>query len=199
MLFGGNISTAQVEEGNMLIDLYYGFPNSSKTLYSTFESVPGYKSKGIGPVGGRFTYMIADNFGVGVDVNYVSGGAEYTDEVSEYDSTTMTWTDNTYSIERSVTKIRVMARFDYHFVQTEMADAYVGFGAGYKYKNTTWRSTNPNGTEDELDGGLFDGLVPVAARIAVGTRLFFTDNIGINLELGLGGGPLMSGGLSLKF
>ncbi|MFT7158553.1 MAG: hypothetical protein ACI8Q1_003586, partial [Parvicella sp.] len=33
----------------------------------------------------------------------------------------------------------------------------------------------------------------------LGGRYFFTDNIGMNLEFGVGGGALIQGGLALKF
>ena len=199
MTFGYNTTaTAQVEEGNVIIDLYYGYPNSSKTFWSVFEtaSVEGYKSTGIGPLGARFEYMIADNLGVGIEGNYVAGGATYTETFSVYNSTDDIWEDQTYNYELSTTKIRVMARMNYHFVTTDVVDAYVGFGAGYKHKKTTWTTEDPN-FDSEFESGL--NLVPVAVRIAVGSRFFFTENIGVNMELGLGGGPLVAGGLSVKF
>ena len=92
-----------------------------------------------------------------------------------------------------------MARLNYHFVSTDVVDAYVGFGAGYKHKKTTFSSDDPVNGPTSIDGGLFDGLIPVTARIALGARFFFTENIGVNMELGLGGGPLLSGGVALKF
>ena len=83
LTFGvNNKVSAQVEEGNVIIDLYYGFPNGAKTFYSIFESYSGFKATGIGPLGGRVEYMVADNLGVGVDVNFVQGGASYTDTVN---------------------------------------------------------------------------------------------------------------------
>lgn len=199
-LFGSsNKAVAQVEQGNILIDLYYGFPNSSKSLYKTFDENEGFEAKGFGPLGIRGSYMVADNFGVGVEVNYVAGGAIYTETETVTNPNTLATTTEEYSIEREVTKLRLMARLDYHFVQTSVVDAYVGFGAGYKAKNTTWTTNEPGGIVEELEGGFLEGAFPVAMRVAVGTRFFFTDNIGINVELGLGGGPLLGGGLSLKF
>ena len=42
-------------------------------------------------------------------------------------------------------------------------------------------------------------LFPVAARIGVGMRYFFTENIGANLGLGLGQGGLVNIGITAKF
>jgi hypothetical protein len=41
-------------------------------------------------------------------------------------------------------------------------------------------------------------LLPFSMRLCTGIRYYFSDNIGANMELGLGG-PLVSLGLSLKF
>lgn len=201
LTFGFNTgATAQVEQGNMIVDLYYGFPNFGKTLWKVLEddsSNANTKATGIGPLGGRFEYMIADNLGFGVDINYLSNGFEYDYTSSVYDTTTSTFVNQTYHVTYTKQKLRIMARLNYHFVQTDVVDAYVGFGAGYKHKINKFTSTNPNDSESELEAGL--NLVPVSIRICLGTRFFFTENIGINMELGAGGGPLLSGGLSLKF
>lgn len=200
MTFGYNsTATAQVEEGNMIIDLYYGYPNVGKSFWSALETetTSNAKATGIGPFGGRFEYMIADNFGFGVDVNYLSNGYSYDDQVSVYDTTTMTWSDQTYNYSYTKTKLRIMARLNYHFVQTDVVDAYVGFGAGYKHKTNKFSTTEPGGTESDFESGL--NLLPMSLRVALGARFFFTDFIGINTEMGLGGGPLLSGGISLKF
>ena len=88
-----------------------------------------------------------------------------------------------------------MARLNYHFVQTDVVDAYLGFGAGYKHKTNKFETLDENASE--YDFGV--SLIPVSLRLAIGARFFFTDFIGINMEMGLGGGPLLSGGVSLKF
>ena len=206
LIFGSasNTAVAQVEEGSMIVDLYYGFPNFGKNLWDAVAvdgEVGSSQATGLGPLGGRFEYMVADNFGVGVDVNFLTNGYEvsFTDTTSTYNSTTMQWETqtNTYETDYNKMKLRVMARLHYHFVQTDMVDAYACFGAGYKHTKNTFSTTDPDGLEQELETGL--NLLPVSIRIGIGTRLFFTDNIGVNLELGAGGGPLMSAGLSLKF
>jgi hypothetical protein len=42
-------------------------------------------------------------------------------------------------------------------------------------------------------------LYPVAFRFALGGHYFFTDNVGIGMELGIGGGAIINGGLAFKF
>ncbi len=201
LFFGVNQqASAQVETGSIVIDTYYGFPNFGKSLFNAIANDPSTVNSrvtGIGPLGLRFEYMIADKVGVGADFNYLTNGFEYDYTASVYNPTTDSFEDRTYTATYKKTKLRIMARLNYHFVQTEQVDTYVGFGAGYKQRINSFTSTNPEDVEDELETSL--QLVPFSARICIGTRFFLTDMVGLNLELGAGGGPLLSGGLSLKF
>jgi opacity protein-like surface antigen len=192
-----NSATAQVETGTMMIDTYYGYPNVGKSFWDALETegAQNTETNGIGPLGTRFEYMIADNLGVGVDINYVGNGYSYEDTVQTYNETTSMWESNIYSYSYQRDKLRIMARVNYHFVITDAVDAYIGFGAGYKHKINKFTSTQPGA--EEVDLGV--SLLPVSARICLGTRFFFTPWLGVNLELGIGGGPLMSAGATVKF
>lgn len=189
--------------GNIIIDPYYGFPNFGKSFASNFESSNSsdFKVKGLGPLGLRAEYMVADRMGVGVDVIYNSYDLQYknTQTDSVYDGNTDTWTANstTTNNEYKMQRLRVQLRFNYHFeVSNPMLDAYFGVGAG---SNNRYRKAYENGVEvnDETDLGNFT-LLPVSFRICTGMRYYFSQNIGINAELGLGG-PFISAGISARF
>jgi outer membrane protein W len=98
-----------------------------------------------------------------------------------------------YSIKTS--KIGAMVTFNYHFVESDKFDAYFVTGLGYGNRNTTYASTN----KDYIVPASTSSLFPVAARIGVGMRYFFTENIGANLGLGLGQGGLVNIGITAKF
>jgi len=191
LLMTSNVSMAQVEQGNIIIDPYYGYPNLGKSLAEALldPDATDVRATGIGPLGLRAEYMLADNFGIGIDFIYNSAGAEgsYTDTTG---GTTQTYTDNVL-----MQRIRVLLRLNYHFVQTDALDAYVGGGAGYNQRIWSYKSTNPDYEEPDNTTG---ALLPVAFRAALGARYYFHPNIGINAEIGLGG-PILSGGVSLKF
>ena len=83
-----------VEQGNFIIDAYAGIPNwANAILYNNVEpdenqsNVQDYKVNGsMLSYGGRFEYMVADNMGVGADVNYEVSGFNYDyDAVTGYD------------------------------------------------------------------------------------------------------------------
>lgn len=192
LLMMSNASIAQVEQGNIIIDPYYGYPNLGKALAEGLidPDATDVRATGIGPLGLRAEYMLADNFGIGIDFIYNSAGAEGT-----YTSTDSTGATQTYTDDVLMQRIRVLLRLNYHFVQTDALDAYVGGGAGYNQRIWSYKSTDPNYEEPDNATG---ALLPVAFRAALGARYYFHPNIGINAEIGLGG-PILSGGISLKF
>ena len=75
-----------------------------------------------------------------------------------------------YNWDYTTQKARIMARLNYHFVQNDRVDAYLGFGAGYKFAKRNWTIEDPNGSSDGLDQE--KALIPVAVRIAIGTRIY---------------------------
>ena len=105
-----------------------------------------------------------------------------------------TYTGTLYNYKVNVPRIRAMAKFNFHYVNTDNFNAYTSVGAGYgslKYKYETNDPTWVN-LDEEFP-------IPVSFRLAAGARYFFTDNIGVNLEFGLFGGALFHTGLSCKF
>lgn len=189
----GNQANAQVEQGSIIIDPYYGYPNFGKSLASSLEGDFDEQSAvgGIGPAGLRFEYLLADNLGIGFDFIYNDFSVNGTIDSLNNDGTVY----QSYDATAFARRIRFQARLNYHFVQTDVVDAYVGFGAGTNTRIFGFKTDYPN---YELGDNVTGSLIPVSARIAVGTRYYFTPNIGLNAELGLGG-PLVSAGLSIKF
>lgn len=198
-LFTSGNSVAQVEQGSVIIDPYYGFPNFGKSfLQSVEDSNPGAENTkigGIGPAGLRAEYMVSDRIGLGIDVIYNSNKISFaaTDTVG-YDGNGDPVTED-YEWEYKMQRVRAQVRINYHFeISNPNFDSYIGLGAG---TNNRFRTTLQNGEETEGDLDDFT-LLPVSMRFCVGARYYFTDNLGLNMEIGLGG-PVISGGLSLKF
>lgn len=191
-LFGfNNKAVAQVEQGNIIVDLYYGYPNFGKKLADGVNTASSeIDVSGIGPAGLRVEYLLADNFGLGIDFIYNSTNLSFTADSLNTSGDVVA----TYNVKTTAQRIRVMLRANYHFVQTDAMDAYVGFGAGTNNRFWAVKTDFPNYDDESISGT----LLPVSARICLGTRFYFTENIGANVELGLGG-PLISAGLSLKF
>jgi outer membrane protein W len=193
-----NVSAQAVEEGNVIIDAYYGFPNLYtavfKTAYANTGSEVNLKVGGIGPIGLRAEYMVADKIGVGLDIGFNNSFVRYSEESTVYNSTTGAYDAVDYDYDFSTKKLGFMATFNYHFIKSsDVLDAYFVVGAGYGSRSFAFESTNPDYVE-----GSVSSLIPVAGRIGVGMRYFFTDNIGANLALGFGQGGILNAGLSVK-
>lgn len=181
------VKSQAVEEGNVLIDAYYGFPNLAtaalKTLYANGSQVLDLKIGGLGPLGGRVEYMLADKIGLGLEVNYANSYVEWGE-----DSLNLRYT---YKV--SAPRMRILPRFNFHFSSSESLDAYFAIGAGYYNIKYKFESNDPN-----YSPASEEGLIPFTARVAVGMRYFFTENIGLGAEFGLGG-PLVTFGAAIKF
>lgn len=203
------MAQSPVTQGNFIIDGYAGIPNwANSLLYNQYDetqtdgeqsNVSNYKVNGsMLSYGGRFEYMVAENLGIGADLNYeVSGfNFDYDDEV--LDTATMTMNTVAMNYDYKAKKLRAMIRLNYHFVQNDRVDAYAGFAGGYKNViRVAYEENRTSGERTEVDGP--KALIPVTLRLAIGTRVYFTENIGAMVELGAFGGALLQFGISAKF
>ena len=200
---------AQIMKGNFIIDPYIGIPNwANSLLYSQYDGsntqVSNYKTIGSAlSYGGRIEYMIADKVGVGADINYEVSGFSFDYVDVQYDASGDVIYVNgdpqytSYTDEYTAKKLRAMFRLNYHFFQSDKVDVYTGFAAGYKSVNREFTTTpnNPMSTNDSFN----KALIPVSGRLAIGTKIYFTQNIGAHVDLGVFGGGLIQFGLSAKF
>ena len=186
----------QTTKGNVIVDVYGGAPNWGNVLFKALKNDTSmnndFRVNG-GPLsyGARFEYMLAENFGLGIDANYEVSGFGFNYQGTDQN----TGTPMTFTYDYTAKKIRAMARMNYHFAQTELVDAYFGVGAGYRHVS---RQTNDSGNYD-VGSVNFGGVNPIAFRVAVGSRFYFTDMLGGMLEFGLGGGGMIQFGVSAKF
>ncbi len=196
MLFASSNSNAQVvEQGSVIVDGYYGFPNLYtaifKGIYADIGEGIDIKFGSLGPLGLRGEYLLTDKVGLGMDLGMNSSSITYTET-----STSSTGVITSYDYKFATQKIGAMVTFNYHFIENDNLDAYFVIGMGYGKRTFTTSTTNPNYTDDNAT---LRGLIPVASKIGVGMRYFFTENLGANLALGFGQGGLLNVGISAKF
>ena len=143
--------------------------------------------KATGPVCLLISYMISEDIGIGLDFNYSSCNKSF-DYVNSLDL------DSTiYNMDASRIIIRIMARVDYHLQTNDKLECYIGLGAGYRYPDNNYNSSDPSYTEIiNVEENNF------AFRLNDGLNIFVTDQIGINSEFGIGGGGLIRAGLFYK-
>ncbi len=198
MMSTSSASAQAMEEGNVGIDLYYGFPNLYTSVfraaYTNSTTDEDIKVGGIGPLGLRGEYMIADKFGIGIDFGFTNSKVTYSRATTVYNPVTLTNDPITYDFDFRTRKIGFMVVFNYHFIDNDQVDFFGTLGTGYKNRSFSFTSTDPLYNEDNISVT----LVPVSFRMGLGMRYFFTDNIGINLGLGFGQGGIANAGVSFK-
>ncbi len=189
-------------KSSVLVDAYYGFPNLFESILKTDanniqNSTSGTSAStaigslsiyGIGPMGAKAEYLLTDKFGMGIDFNYSNVGIKFSNATVDQNGNAVT-----YNYNLSSPAIRAMLGFNFHFVRTDKLDVYWAVKAGYYNRSFGMVTNDPN---YRLNLSLGD---PLAFRIEIGMRYFFTENIGLNVNLGFPGGPLIAAGVSFKF
>ena len=188
---------------NLVNDPYYGFPNYTSLFPGLKSSMLGavkdddnisnIESRGSGPTGLRTVFFLNNWFGVGVD-GLVSGSSVTFDRLDSV----VDGISYTNSYERKMSRVRIQARFNFHFpVKNKRLDMYGGIGIG---SNAKYRKLFVNGVETEDRTGFWDGFptMPISMRTCWGFRYYFSKFVGMNFEVGIGG-PLISTGVSSRF
>lgn len=193
------LSTGKVvKQGTILIDGYYGLPfllgSYLKGLNGSAGGsvITGLSTQNLNHIGGRFEYMLSEKFGMGLEYTYARVTVKYIDSYtnSSGGASSQSFTD-------AITKQRILLRMAFHFGESDKLDPYFCFGGGYK--SAKYTSNNSNNTQAELETiSAALNLIPVSFRVGGGVRYFFTENIGVNAEVGLGG-PVVQAGISAKF
>ena len=166
-----------VEKGTIIVDAFYGYPYlAGAILRSAFTNTEG-NVRNLNHLGAKAEYMVSEKIGLGIEFTYADASVSYRDSLYR-----------TY--EAGIKKYRILGKLNFHFATTESIDPYFTIGAGLK--NTTIYDNGSSANSISIN------LVPVAVRIGVGVRYFFTDVVGVNAEVGLGG-PVMQAGVSFKF
>jgi hypothetical protein len=181
-----------LQKGNIIIDAYYGFPNLWTTVLKA-AYLPGDETSSSwgssGPFGIKAEYMISNKMGIGLDINYASSWVQWTETGNVYNASTGLYTDGTYKV--TVPRVGIMPRFYYHFLNHKHFEMYGSAAIGYKSTAFKYTSNDPTWAENDMS------VIPLGYRMALGGRLFFTDNIGLNFEFGIGG-ALLTAGLAVK-
>jgi outer membrane protein W len=177
-----------VEEGNLVFDGYYGFPNLYtsvfKAAYANTGSELDLNVGGAGPFGLRFEYLITDKIGLGLDIGISSSFVSWKEE---------DFSNDLVSYDYSTRKIGALVCFNYHFLDNDKFDLFSTVGVGYSS-----RSFNFSSTDSYYEPITVSSIIPVGFKGGLGMRYFFTDNIGANLQLGFGHGGILNGGLTFK-
>jgi hypothetical protein len=212
VIFAGFMQTAKAQalfKNDVLFEAYYGYatPGIILAAINTLDGETNSNGKPydpktsvLGPIGLRVQYMASESFGIGLDVNFEQKTGTWQSASLTYDSDGFLVTDNNGDYvyadgegKYQVTKLKVMVRGAWEFVNTDKFTMNWANSIGYKAGGRTLEDT-----AGDLGVSFSGNLVPVAIRSALGARFFFTENVALNAEVGLFGGGLLTGGITYK-
>jgi opacity protein-like surface antigen len=175
----GSISLLQAQalhKGNVAFDTYVGGPNLStgilRIIVDEIVDSPDLTAKGLGPFGARGQFMATDRLGVGLDFWYARSTISYT--TTELDSALGIPVD-TFSVRMDNVRPRIIVRVDYHFGDNDKFDPYVAVGLGANLARFKFTTEDPYFDKNSFS---LPGIIPVAYRVAFGTKFYFIPNLG---------------------
>jgi opacity protein-like surface antigen len=171
------------DQSTIAMSIGYGFPNWGKLLFTAFESEAEYTATGWGPVHFRGEFGLSKNVGIGISLNYTTFGAKWT----------TTNNNVTYLNRFTYNSFSVLGRLNLHFAVTDQLDPYFGVGAGYR--SGTYDLTSNDPAYDDYN---YETIFPVGFETTLGLRYYFSEGIGMYVELGLAK-SLIQGGLAVAF
>lgn len=183
-LFNVNKSNAQAFKMNQnSISVGYGFGTIIGSVLNDIADQTNYHVSYTGPLYFKFENAVSEKVGFGINFAY----AQYVASYNYYSGIDYTETDTytTYSI---------LGRINFHFGSSEKFDPYFGFGVGYRNGEFKYSTTDPNGPRDSNYSFPF----PFGFETTIGSRLYFSENIGMYVEFGAAKSVLQLG-LTAKF
>lgn len=182
------ISNVNAQERRLILDGYYGYGSLYNAVFKALVESNASNSNysGVGPIGVKGEFLISKKVGFGIDIAYSSSMISYTE--------TDFSTNEIYDASIQTAKLGIMPTFNYHFVVRDRFDSYFTFGLGYGNRTFSAKSDYAG-----YESPTYKSAFPVASRLGLGMRYYFTDNLGLNVGMGLGQGGLLNAGISARF
>ncbi|MFN3404250.1 MAG: hypothetical protein ACK40G_09175 [Cytophagaceae bacterium] len=199
IFFNFERSQAQIyNRSNILLETSYGGPNLTsgviKGIYKAskeFGNDNPVRVKSFGPICGKAQYFITPKIGVGLSFNYANTMVDGTVKIETEHPSTGEPISEMFDYAASIPRYRIMPMISFHpWENNTKWDPYFAFGFGYQ----SWKIK-----ETKYNLGSID--LPMswyAFRGEVGVRYYVCDNFFLNANAGMGGGPLIAGGVGYK-
>ena len=154
------------------------------------ETYSDVKVKSVPTIALTYDFALTDNFSIGVAGAYQNVSGEFTNEYFDENLNLQNEVATT-----KVSRLNIALRPLFHYGNGDKLDLYSGLRVGYLIRNVkTETKDEALNVLDDLDGNRFAlGLVPF------GMRYFFTDNLGVNMDIQVGTPYVVSGGIAFTF
>ncbi len=189
---------AQNEAGEKVLSLNIGYSltggllNNLSSADATSGDFTSIESSGTPAIAIAFDYGIGQVFSIGAMYSF----QQFSGDIRDYNFTDLNGADRTESINYSLTRsnLSILPRLHYK-LKTDKVDLYSGFRIGYIFWGTDIQTTDPS--FDVLDG--FNGGRLNVGVVPIGTRFYFNENFGGNIELAIGAPYIASIGAQYRF
>lgn len=185
------VSQAQIyPKGSINVSAGYGAVTYGNLVLKLFEkelNLKNLNSSLTGPLYFKGEYAVADNFTMGLNLNYSKTSATFT-----IDSAGIAG-KYTGTLGLRSTSAILRANYTIPFAE-DRAGFMIGGGLGYRGFRATYSDNKP---ETPVDGGI-SLPVPVTFELTMGLRYYFTENIGLYVETGITR-SLLQGGITARF
>jgi outer membrane protein W len=170
------------EKGKGYISAGWGFGNLNQSIYQDDANDVGDKYNSLGPLFGKLEYAISNKIGLGINFAYM----KIEIEEPAYWSTSTGYTEKT-----EFTTMSYIVRFNYHFLEEERVDLYIGAGVGYRSAVTVTTNNDPDASSrNQTEYFTF----PIGAELTFGARVLVIPNaLGMYTEVGFAKGVIQVG------
>jgi opacity protein-like surface antigen len=183
-------ANAQDSEGASVATVGLGYSFFNNIIKNSLETYSDVKVKSVPTIALTYDFALTDNFSIGVAGAFQNVSGEFTNQYIDQNFDIQTEIATT-----KVSRLNIALRPLFHYGDGDRLDLYSGIRVGYLIRNVETETNDELlNVLGDLDGNRFAlGLVPF------GMRYFFTDNLGVNMDLQIGTPYVVSGGIAFTF
>jgi hypothetical protein len=188
MAFFNSINAQIYPKGSVNFSAGYGAVSYEYLLLKIFTNdIKNVNTTKAGPIYLKGEYAVADNFTVGLNINYTNISGTFTLDSVQY--------VGKYAGTIGLRSTSLIARANYTIPFAEdKAGFMIGAGIGYRGLTASYSDTDPR---TPVAGGISIPL-PITGELTLGFRYYFTENIGAYIETGVTR-SLIQGGITARF
>ena len=183
-------ANAQDSEGASVATVGLGYSFFNNIIKNSLETYSDVEVKSVPTIALTYDFALTDNFSIGVAGAFQNVSVEFTNQYIDQNFDIQTEIATT-----KVSRLNIALRPLFHYGDGDRLDLYSGIRVGYLIRNVETETNDELlNVLGDLDGNRFAlGLVPF------GMRYFFTDNLGVNMDLQIGTPYVVSGGIAFTF
>jgi hypothetical protein len=182
---------AQNEAGQSTVGANVGYSLMTNFIKAIMDEYQDVEVTSVPTIAVTYDFALTDNFSMGIAGAYQSVSGDFTNTYLD---------ENLVEVEESATvaiaRTNIALRPLFHYGGNDQLDMYSGLRVGMLFRSLDLTSSDEDVT-DAFDG--WSGSRLSVGIVAFGMRYYFSDNVGINMDLQVGTPYVVSAGIAAKF